>query len=137
MLNQVTVQKLIVAGINVFLLSGLGSALTYIQYSLLEKKEFNNFDIKDTFGTILFFSVFIYITYALIFVVILYNRYIPVYLKSLILGLTAPIEIYFFILAFGGSGDLSDVKLLSGLIIFFIIGLLLPYFQSRLLRLIK
>lgn len=134
---HVAIRKLIVAGITVVVLSAIASSLAYIQYALMPIREFQNFDLKDTIGGTLFFTCFIYMIYFLIFLAFSKKQTIPVYLQSLILALAAPVSIYFFIIAFGGSGNLYDVKFLAGLVIFFIIGLLLPYFQTIMFKLIN
>lgn len=136
MLNKATVQKLVVAGVNIFILSAFGFFLSYIQYMFFKNSHLNSFDIVETSGVLMFFILLIYTLYGLLFVVILYKKNYPISIRCLVCGLTAPIVVYLFIVSFGGSRDLLDLKFLSGLLIFFIIGFLLPYFQTKLLRFI-
>lgn len=49
----------------------------------------------------------------------------------------APIEIYFLVISFGGSGDLHDIKFVVGLFIIMIVGFIIPYLHAFFLKILN
>lgn len=131
MLRIPIINKLIIALANVILLSLLGLLLLFLQRMYLFKDEIRTLDISEIYYGTFFFCLLIYLLYAFIFVVILFKFKIPLIVKAYTVAIGGVLLVYFIQYAFGGSSR-PNMKIISSLLTFLLIGFILPYSQQKL-----